>query len=259
MKNSPKKITVLIPCYNEAGGIGNVINNFPLEKIRKHGYKLEVVVIDNNSKDRTAEIAKAAGAKVIHEPNKGKGNAMRRGFWSIDKDTDYVVMLDGDNTYRPDEVLRLIEPLDSGFASVVIGSRLGGKIFDGSMSAFNRFGNWMYSHLVRHFYRVNMTDVLTGYFAWKREALERLRPHITSEGFAIEMEMVTKMARLGEEITCVPISYHPRAGETNLRPIYDGTRILAMFLRNLKWRPENEKEKQKAQDEKLKRTRKVVL
>jgi len=95
----------------------------------------------------------------------------------------------------------------------------------------------MYSHLVRHFYQVNMTDVLTGYFAWKREALERLRPHIESEGFAIEMEMVTKMARLGEEISCVPISYHARAGETKINPVYDGTRILWMFIRNLYWRP----------------------
>jgi dolichol-phosphate hexosyltransferase len=163
---------------------------------------------------------------------------MRCGFYAISEDTDYVVMLDGDNTYRPEEILRLIEPLDSDFATVVIGSRLGGKIMEGSMTAFNRFGNWMFSHFVRQFYRVNMTDVMTGYFAWTREALERLRPHIESEGFAIEMEMVTKMARLGEDITCVPISYHPRAGVTNLRPIYDGSRILLMFTRNLTWKPE---------------------
>src|ERR1700728_1440735 len=97
----------------------------------------------------------------------------------------------------------------------------------------------MYSHLVRSFYRVNVTDVLTGYFAWSREAIERLHPHLKSEGFAIEMEMVTKMARLGEEIYSVPISYDKRAGTTNLRPIYDGTRILWMFTKNLMWRPKN--------------------
>jgi len=240
MKGSRKKIAVLIPCFNEAGGIGNVIKSFPLEKIRKHGYAVEIIVIDNNSTDNTATIAKSFGANVIHEPKKGKGNAMRKGFYSISPDTDFVVMLDGDNTYRPEELLRLVEPLDTGFATVVIGSRLGGRIYDGSMTAFNRFGNWMYSHLVRHFYRVNMTDVLTGYFAWKRDALERLRPHIQSEGFAIEMEMVTKMARLGEEITCVPISYHPREGVTNLRPIYDGSRILWMFMKNLYWTPKTD-------------------
>lgn len=240
-KNNRKKITVLIPCYNEEAGVSNVLKSFPKEKIRLQGYDLEIVVIDNNSTDRTADLARAQGATVIFEPNRGKGNAMRRGFYAVAEDTDYVVMLDGDNTYRPEEILRLIEPLDSNFSDVVIGSRLGGKIYNGSMTAFNRFGNWMYSHLVRHFYRVNMTDVLTGYFAWKRDALVRLRPHITSPGFAIEMEMVTKMARLGLEISCVPISYHARAGETKINPIYDGTRILWIFLRNLTWKPEAEK------------------
>src|SRR5258708_7419706 len=133
---------------------------------------------------------------------------------------------------------RLVELLNANFCDVVIGSRLGGRITEGSMSEFNRIGNWIYSHLVRYFYRVNVTDVLTGYFAWKREALERLRPHLKSGGFAIEMEMVTKMARLGEEIYCVPITYHARTGKTNLRPIYDGLRILWMFIKNLYWKPE---------------------
>jgi len=232
-----KKITALIPCYNEENGISSVIKNFPRDEIRARGYDLDIVVIDNNSSDTTAVIARGHGVTVLHEPNKGKGNAMCLGFRTISATTDYVVMLDGDATYRSDEILRLIEPLDSGFCSVVIGSRLAGRIMEGSMSAFNRLGNWIYSHLVRYFYRVNVTDVLTGYFAWKREALERLRPHITSTGFAIEMEMVIKMARLGEEISCVPISYHARAGETKISPIYDGARILWMFTKNLGWRP----------------------
>ncbi len=235
-----KKIAALIPCYNEDGGIGNVIKSFPLKKIHAQGYALEIIVIDNNSTDHTARIARSLGATVIHESEKGKGNAMRRGFDAVAKDADYVVMLDGDDTYRPEEILRMIEPLDSNFAEVVIGSRLGGRIFEGSMTGFNRLGNWVYSHLVRYFYRVNVTDVLTGYFAWKREALERLRPHIKSEGFAIEMEMVTKMARLEEEITCVPISYHPRIGQTGLHPIYDGIRVLWMFTCNLFWQPEKQ-------------------
>lgn len=236
MPNSPKqKITVLIPCYNEGGGIGAVIKSFPRARIEKHGFTLEIVVIDNNSSDSTAEVARENGATVLFEPQQGKGNAIRRGFNSISDDTDYVVMLDGDDTYRPEEILRLVEPLHSNFCSVVIGSRLGGKITEGSMTSFNRTGNWVFSHLVRYFFRVNVTDVLTGYFAWKREALVRLRPHLVSQGFAIEMEMVTKMAKLGEEIYSVPISYHSREGETNLRPIYDGTRILWMFTKNLFW------------------------
>ena len=234
-----KHITVLIPCYNEAEGIGQVIKAFPKTSLKRHGYELDVLVIDNNSSDNTAEEASKAGARVIHESKQGKGNAIRTGFYNIGN-TDYVVMLDGDDTYRPEEVGRLIELLDSGFTEVVIGSRLGGRIGVGSMKSFNRIGNWVYSHLVRYSYQVNVTDVLTGYFAWKREVIENLRPHLESDGFAIEMEMITKMARLGHEIYSVPISYHARAGESSLRPIYDGSRILWMYAKNLTWKPKYE-------------------
>ncbi|MBA3788863.1 glycosyltransferase [Patescibacteria group bacterium] len=235
---STSKITVLIPCFNEEQGIADVLTSFPTEKARINGYELQCIVIDNNSSDRTAEIARAHGATVLYEPKKGKGNALRLGIDKVSEDTDFIVMLDGDDTYRASELLRLIEPLESGFSDVVIGSRLGGRIGVDSMTSFNRFGNLVFTHLVRIFYRVNVTDVLTGYFAWKREALMRLRPHLTSQGFAIEMEMITKMAQLGEEITSVPISYDSRAGDSSLNPISDGVRILGMFLKNLLWQPQ---------------------
>ena len=238
MPTASRKVTAIIPCFNEADGIACVLKSFPRQKLDTHGYELEIIVIDNCSTDDTAAIALSHGAIVLHEPKKGKGNAMRLGFAHVSSDTDYVVMLDGDNTYRPDEMVRLLELLSSNFCNVVIGSRLGGRIYGDSMRFKNRLGNWVYSHLVRLCFRVNVTDVLSGYFAWKRDALERLRPHLKSEGFAIEMEMVTKMARLGEEVYCVPISYHPRTGETNLRPLYDGIRILWMFARVLVWFPE---------------------
>jgi dolichol-phosphate hexosyltransferase len=236
--NIHKKIVVLIPCYNEEKGIGEVIERFPRGQIAYRGYTLEIVVIDNNSIDRTAEIARASGARVISELKKGKGNAMRTGFREVSEDASFVVMLDGDATYRPEEILRLVELLDSKFCTAVVGSRLGGYIAPGSMTALNRAGNWFFAHIVRYIYRVNVTDVLTGYFAWTREALMRLHPHLTSSGFAIEMEMVTKMAKIGEAVYAVPISYEPRAGQTNLRPFYDGFRILMMFMRNLFWQPD---------------------
>jgi glycosyltransferase involved in cell wall biosynthesis len=231
-----KKITVVIPCYNEEEGIAAVIKGFPRTTLRKHGYKLEVLVVDNNSKDRTAEVAKAAGARVLHEPKQGKGNAIRTAFYNVSEDTDYVVMCDGDDTYKAHEILRLVELLDSGFGQVVIGSRMGGKMRAGSMKGFNRLGNWGFSFLVRAIYKVNVTDTLTGYFAWKREVVVQLRQHLKSSGFAIEMEMITKMARMGYQIYSVPISYEPRLGESSLRPIYDGSRILREFMRQLRWR-----------------------
>ncbi|HEY6736225.1 MAG TPA: glycosyltransferase family 2 protein [Candidatus Saccharimonadia bacterium] len=237
MTKVTRKVTVLIPCYNEEAGIGDVIKSFPKQALRRYGIELDVLVIDNNSQDNTATVAEAAGARVIFEGKKGKGNAIRTGFYSISDDTDYVVMLDGDNTYHGAELWRMIEPIDSNFCKVVIGSRLGGRISEGSMTAFNRFGNWVFSHLVRYAYQVNVTDVLTGYFAWHRDAIVELRPHLESAGFAIEMEMITRMARLGHEIYSVPISYTARAGESHLDPIGDGSRILKMFLSNLFWKP----------------------
>ncbi len=237
--SSHKKITVLIPCFNEESGIAQVIKKFPREKLESLNYSIEIVVIDNNSTDRTGEIAQTHGATVLHEPKKGKGNAIQTGFNYIKHDTDYIVMIDGDDTYRPEEILSLIEPLKSNFCDVVIGSRLLGSISKGSMTKFNMMGNKIFSWLVRTFYKggKDVTDVLTGYFAWKRTTIERLRGHLVSQEFTIEMEMVTKMAKLNEKMVFVPIGYDPRAGQTNLRPIRDGLYILGMFLQNLFWKP----------------------
>jgi len=233
-----KKITILIPCRNEEKGIGKVIGNIPREKLLKLGYQTEIVVIDNNSTDKTSQIAKENQTTVIFEPKEGKGNAIRTGFLSIKEDTDYVIMLDGDDTYKPSEIPRLIEPLESGFGDVIIGSRLEGKVSAGSFKLINRIANWIYVFLVRHFYRVNVTDVLSGFFAWKKETLDNLKLHLNSDGFAIEMEMVTKMVKLGYQIYSVPITYDVREGESKVSPIKDGLRILRIFFKNLNWSPE---------------------
>lgn len=231
------KLAVVIPCYNEAAGIGTVIRRLPRERLDRMLVDMTVVVVDNNSSDNTTEVAREAGAIVLHESKKGKGNAMRTGFANLPEGTDFVVMLDGDNTYDPGEVTRLVEPLMVNFSPVVIGSRLRGKIEGDSMPLFNLMGNKLFTTLVRMFYKVEVTDVLTGYFAWKRRVIDDLAPHLRSNGFAIEMEMITKMARLGYYINSVPISYTERAGDSNLQPVSDGWRILKMFARNLRWRP----------------------
>ena len=236
-KTDNKKVAVVIPCHNEAAGIADVIRKFPRDKLLQNEIQLQLYVVDNCSLDRTAAIAKAAGAEVIHEPNKGKGNALRTGFRNVSQDADYVVMLDGDNTYSPEEIMRLIGPLRNDSCDVVIGSRLDGSTKPEAMSRFNRLGNRFFTSAVRTLYGANTSDVLTGYFAWKKPALDALLPHIKSPGFAIEMEMITKMARLGHRMAAVPISYHPRAGDSNLHPVKDGCRIFSMLLRNLAWRP----------------------
>ncbi len=232
-----KKITVLIPCYNEEEGIANVLHDIQREKLHQLGYIVDIAVIDNNSSDNTSKVAKENGARVIFEPKKGKGNAIKTGFESISSDTDYIIMLDGDDTYKASEIQRLIEPLESNFCDVVVGSRLGGKMMNGSLRIRNRMANWAYTFLVRHFYHANITDVLSGFFAWKKTSLDGLTLHLESDGFAIEMEMVTKMVKLDYEIYSVPITYKVRKGKTKIDSLKDGLRILKMFFANLNWTP----------------------
>jgi dolichol-phosphate hexosyltransferase len=229
-------VTVVIPCYNEARSIKKVIRDFHKSELTKAAFDFDILVVDNNSKDGTADAARQAGARVLVETNQGKGHAMRTGFENIHPSAIYVVMLDGDDTYRPEEVLRLLEPLHHNFCDVVIGSRLGGKMRDGSMPLLNRAGNWGFTFLARIIYRVNITDIFSGYYAWKRPALEKLAPHLHAHGFALEMEMLTKMARMDFEVYSVPITFEQRVGEANLRPFRDGFPILKVFLKNLLWK-----------------------
>lgn len=238
MKNNKKKISIIIPAFNEEKGIGSVIDGVPTRLLRKLGFETEVIVINNNSTDRTAMVAAKRNATILIEEKRGKGHAIKRGFNAIKSDTTFVVMLDGDNTYKTKEILRLIEPLMNNFCDVTIGSRLGGKIKKDSLKFQNRLANWGYTFLVRQFYRTNVTDVLSGYFAWKREVIEQLNPHLDSEGFEIEMEMITKMKKLGFEVYSVPITYDVRDGQTKIDAIRDGLKILSVFFKNLMWSPQ---------------------
>lgn len=232
-----RKVYLLIPCYNEEKGVGTVIDNLPVSLLQESNYTVEVIVIDNNSVDRTAEVAASRGATVLHESKQGKGCAIITGFQSVPEDADYVVMIDGDGTYDIREIMRLLEPLERDFADVVVGTRLHGKLDYDSMKGLNRLGNWLFTFLARIAYKTNVTDVCSGFFAWKREVVKDLAQYLESNGFSIEMEMIAKMARMNYESCSVPISYHPRAGNSSLRPIYDGFLILRTWLKHLLWKP----------------------
>ena len=232
-----KKITLLIPCYNEERSIGKVIDSIPKSKLKSLGYTINVLVIDNNSDDGAAEIAKDKGCRVIFEQIKGKGRAISTGFKHILPETKIVVMIDGDNSYDSGEIPRLIEPLDSGFCDVIIGSRLEGKLNGKSMSFSHRISNWFFTFIVRQFYWANVTDTCTGYFAWKAEVVKELNGYIKSKGFAIEAEMITKMAKMGYKIYSVPISYDKREGASKLSPIWDGIKITWMLIKNIGLKP----------------------
>ncbi|MHA2284043.1 MAG: glycosyltransferase family 2 protein [Promethearchaeota archaeon] len=239
VKGKTKKIVILIPCYNEEEGIGKVIDDIPYRALRESNYMTQVIVIDNNSKDRTAEISKSKGAFVIKEPKQGKGYAIVKGFRNIPYDADIVVMIDGDNTYDIKEIGRLVELLECNFADAVVGTRLNGKLTIGSMNGIHRIGNWFFTFLARTAYKTNVTDVCSGFFAWKSEVIKKMRDYLESDGFSIEMEMIIKMAKLHYECFSVPISYQSREGDSHLKPFKDGMLIFRTWLKYLKWNPRN--------------------
>ncbi len=244
--NQIKKLVILIPCYNEEEGIGNVIDSVPKDRLMVLGYETEVLVIDNNSKDKTAEIAKSKGVKVIKELKQGKGFAIINGFKNIPKDADMVAMIDGDNSYDIKELPRLLEPLENDFGDVIVGTRLNGRLAADSMKGLNRVGNWLFTFLARVGYRTNITDVCSGFFVWKRNVVDNLVNYLESDGFSIEMEMIAKMARMNYGCYSVPISYNSRNGKSSLKPVRDGSKILHAWLRNLNWKPGMISSKKKA-------------
>jgi hypothetical protein len=134
-------------------------------------------------------------------------------------------------------MLRLIEPLTSGFCDVVVGSRLGGKVTKNAFKVQNRLANWIYTFLVRTCYGANITDVLSGYFAWRWDVIVEMRNYLKSEGFSIEMEMISKLVKLDYSIYSVPITYNVREGETKINSVKDGLKILFTLYRNLFWSP----------------------
>ena len=231
------KVALLIPCYNEEEGIGIVLDNIPRQRLANLGIDLDILVIDNNSHDKTAEVARSKGVRVITEKRQGKGCALVTGFKHVKDDVDIVAMIDGDASYNVLELTRLIEPIEQNFCDVVVGSRLQGKIMTGSMKRFNRMGNWLFTFLARTGYKTNVTDVCSGFFAWKKKVVDDLIPHLESTHFSIEMEMIAKMAKMDYDCYSMPISYHERNGRSNLRPIVDGAIILREWLRNITWSP----------------------
>ncbi len=207
-----RDVCILIPTLNEEETIGEVINAF-----KQQGFD-NILVVDGNSRDSTREIAKRAGAKVILQHGKGKGNAVRQAFETID--SDIIVMIDGDGTYLPEEVERLIEPIERGEADHVIGNRFA---YGGAFVILHRLGNWVLNKIFSVGYRIKLQDILSGYRAFTREAVEKMR--LEKEGFEIEAEMTVESVKRGVRLKEVPINYRKRRGRSKLNFVRDGLRI----------------------------------
>lgn len=209
-------VCVLVPTWNEAETIGDVLDGFV-----EDGFE-HLLVVDGDSSDGTPHIASERGARVVQQSGEGKGQAVREGVELVEQ--QYVLVLDGDSTYRPDQADRFLEALEDGHEHV-IGNRFA-DMEPGAMTRLNKTGNRLMNRLFAAIHGRNLKDILSGYRAFTRGSFERFR--LDADGFGIETELAVECVRHGVSTEVVPITYRSRPGasETNLHPIADGGRII---------------------------------
>ncbi|HEX8054685.1 MAG TPA: glycosyltransferase family 2 protein [Thermoleophilaceae bacterium] len=215
------RTSVVIPCLDEAAAIADCV------RVARGaaGPGGEVIVADNGSTDGSAELAAAAGARVVSEPRRGYGRAYLAGLAAARG--ELIVMGDGDLSYDFGEIPRFVRELEDG-ADLVLGNRMG-AIAPGAMPVLNRYlGNPLTTGLVRALFRPGIGDVWCGLRAIRRDALERLR--LRSGGMEFALEMVVRAAQEGLDIRELDIELHPRGGESKLAPLRDGMRGVSFLL-----------------------------
>lgn len=218
------KIAVLIPCYDEELTIGKVIREFKRELP-----EADIYVYDNNSKDKTGEIARENGAIVIKEGRQGKGNVVRSMFRDID--ADIYIMVDGDDTYPAGAVRELMQPVINNEADMVIGDRLSNGTYEKeNKRAFHNLGNNLVKGLIGLLFKNEIKDIMTGYRVFNKFFVKTMP--VMSEGFQIETEMsihaLDKKFRLKE----IPIEYRdrPDGSESKLNTFRDGYRVIKTLI-----------------------------
>jgi len=218
-------ICIVVPTLNEELSIAKVIDEIPRQVLEEEGYRVDVLVVDGNSSDRTRQIAEERGAHIIVEPRKGKGRAVRTALNTAK--ADYIFMLDGDYTYPATYIPDMLKVLQKG-SPVVIGSRLRGQREEGAMMRFNLIGNYLLTLMANILYRTRITDLCTGYWGLRGDVIPNLS--LSANGFQLEAELFTQLAKKGYHIAELPIYYRRREAPTKLKRIKDGLRIGWMLI-----------------------------
>lgn len=213
-----KKIAVLVPCYNEELTIRKVVDDF-----KKELPDADIYVYDNNSKDKTSQIAKEAGAVVVPEYRQGKGNVVRSMFRDID--ADIYVMVDGDDTYPADEVHKLVEAVQDG-NDMVIGDRLSSTYFTENKRPFHNTGNSVVRYMINLIFKSDIKDVMTGYRAFSKRFVKTVA--IMSPGFQIETELTATSLQYRYNVKSIPIAYRdrPEGSSSKLNTFSDGFKVI---------------------------------
>ncbi len=227
-----KTISILLAALDEEETIGGVIESLPTDVFREKGYETEIIVVDGHSKDKTREIAKRKGAKILIQPGKGKGDAVRFAFENFNG--DYLFMLDADDTYPAEHLLAMLHALETNYCDVIMGSRMSGEREQWAMTKINWLGNKVLSYTANKFFPNghNVTDVCTGMWGFKAHVPKALE--LTADGFDIEAEMFAKSVKAEFKVREMPISYKCRCNVTKLGAVKDGARIMGrLFLEKI--------------------------
>ena len=218
-----KHIAVIIPCYNEAATIGQVVREFATALPGA-----TIIVGDNNSHDDTARVAREAGAQVISEPRQGKGNMLRTLLRSVD--ADCYLMVDGDATYPADRAQALCDKVLVEGCDMVMGDRLSSTYFTVNRRRFHNTGNRMMRDLINWMCRSNVQDILTGYRALSRRFVTHFP--LRSQGFEVETEMTVHALEHSFKVDSVPVEYRdrPQGSHSKLSTFGDGYRAIKTAL-----------------------------
>jgi glycosyltransferase involved in cell wall biosynthesis len=222
------KVSFLIPAYNESGTIATVV-----EQVQALPFDKQLIIVDDGSTDDTPQILERLAAEydnvvVVSKPNEGKGSAIRAAIPHVDG--DIVVIQDADLEYDPADVPALIEPITQGHADVVYGSRLSGGRPQRAYLFWHKLGNQFLSLVTGLLYNTTLTDMETGYKAFRADALRGLR--LRENGFGIEPEMTGRICKQHLRIYELPISYYGRTYAEGKKITWrDGFRALWVLLR----------------------------
>jgi glycosyltransferase involved in cell wall biosynthesis len=214
------RVSVIIPTRNEALALRHVLADLPASLVT------EVLVVDSNSSDGTPEIAAQMGARVVRESRRGYGRACLTGIANASS-PDVVVFLDGDYSDRPAELPHLLAPIIDGRADITLGSRLAAPSTPGALPWHQAFGNRLAAGLITFLFGQPITD-LGPFRAARADVLRKLALEETTYGWAVEM--ILKGTLHGFRVVEVPVSYHPRIGQSKISGTIQGTLGAAWFI-----------------------------
>ncbi|MBQ8816135.1 MAG: glycosyltransferase [Lachnospiraceae bacterium] len=225
------KIAVLIPCYNEEQTIGKVVRD-ALTALPE----ATVYVYDNNSKDRTVECAREAGAVIRYEYKQGKGNVIRRMFREIE--AECYLMIDGDDTYPLEHAREMVDLVLQKHADMVVGDRLSSTYFEENKRPFHNFGNSIVRKSINVLFKSDIKDIMTGYRAFNYSFVKTFP--VISKGFEIETEMTIHAVNYNLQVENVIVDYRdrPEGSESKLNTYADGAKVLLKIMQLFKnYRP----------------------